>query len=179
MPKLTEIVNYEYQGQAVAFLPKSGDAMVNATQMCKNFGKEVKHFLELQSTKTLIAALEARGRDLRPRNNTIIHIQQGGHPAQQGTWVNRVLAMELAGWLNVDFKLWVYDVLEVLLTHGEVKLEMTAPSPKKIKPNPRKKRVIRRVKPQDLSQMLYDLCQIDDDAVRKRLAEQLYHGTRC
>jgi len=175
MPKLNEIVNYEYQGQAVAFLPKSGDAMVNATQMCKMYGKEVYDFLRLESTKTLIAALEAQTEKSSVSNSTIYYTQRGGNPHTRGTWVNRILAMELAGWLNVDFKLWVYDVLEKLLTEGEVKLKMAAPQkPKAVK----KKRVIRRINPTILADMLYEICHIKDEKVRTTLAEQAYNQTR-
>jgi len=189
MPKLNEIVNHNYEGARIAFFPKDGDAMVNATMMCQKFGKRLDSFLKSDGTKKFIQALEERyGKgDLGQKSNTtkrckwssnILFSQRGGHPDQMGTWVHQKLAMKLAAWLSVDFELWVYDVLEKLLTEGEVKLEMTAPAPKKLKPTPKKKRIVRHIKPHTLADMLYEICQIRDEKIRLTLAEKAYNETR-
>jgi hypothetical protein len=79
--------------------------MVNATDMLRKYpDKRMNDFLRLKSTKEYIAYLESK------TGNPVTVIKQGG--AEQGTWMCRKLAFEFAGWLNLEFKDFIYDVFD-------------------------------------------------------------------
>ena len=58
------------------------------------------------STKTGIPALE------------LLQVQKGGN--RPGVWVHQRVALKLAAWLNPHFEVWVFEVIERLLTQGKV-----------------------------------------------------------
>lgn len=39
-----------------------------------------------------------------------------GHPSYAGTWVHHLLALDLASWISVDFKLWANKTLWYVIT---------------------------------------------------------------
>ena len=109
-----DIVKFEFNGTAVDFEPTGKDnVMVNATQMAKIFGKEIKQFNELESTKKFINSC-LNGRESRPlgiekKQDLII-----SNP-KTGTWMHRILALKFAAWLDPDFDVWVYCTIDKLL----------------------------------------------------------------
>lgn len=130
-------LNYQYEGNPVDF-GFNHDLMVNATEMTKVFEKNVSDFLKLESTKKLIKALERS--QIRPYrksdsnqqannesiNGTAKHksadmvplviIDRGGKNGGS-TWLHRYLAIELAAWLDVDFKIWTLRIIDALLSN--------------------------------------------------------------
>ncbi len=95
-----------YQDTVIHFLmEKQGDVMVNATEMAKLFGKQTKHFNELESTKKLIESC------LISRDSRLIGVNQKEDLIKSvknlGTYMHRIIALEFASWLDVDFKIWL------------------------------------------------------------------------
>ena len=108
-----ELINFIYNGTPVGFETGNTNLMVNATQMAKIFGKEIKQFNELESTKNFIDSC-LNGRESRPlsiqkKEDLII-----SNP-RTGTQMHRILALKFAAWLNPEFELWVYSTIDKLL----------------------------------------------------------------
>lgn len=107
-----------FEGQEITI--RQSDGYWNATQMCQRYGRLFADFTRLKSTKAYLAALSpVMGIPI----TGLILSQQGGTPSEQGTWVHRRVALKLAAWLNPHFEVWVYSVIEKLLTQGKVELE--------------------------------------------------------
>lgn len=113
-----EVLNFIYNGKEVDFQPTSNDnVMVNATQMAKIFGKEIKRFNELESTKTFIDSClnfesisrESRLIGIEKREDLIISIKNSG------TWMHRILALKFAAWLDVNFEIWIFCTIDRIL----------------------------------------------------------------
>lgn len=96
---------------------RTKDGMFNATSLVKQFnknkrGKEVSDFLRLDKTKEFIIALEEEF----PDTGKIVSVSKGGNDKKnQGTWMNPLLYIDFAMWLNPKFKVqvlkFVYDQL--------------------------------------------------------------------
>lgn len=120
-----QVVHFIYSDQTVDFLPKGDiNVMVNATQMAKIFGKEVKHFNENDGTEKFIdACLKSRNSDflgIKNREDLIISKQKSG------TWMHRILALKFAAWLDPDFEVWVFMTIDkILLGHFHEQREAT------------------------------------------------------
>lgn len=132
------VLGYQYKGQPIDFVFRD-DLMINATEMASVYNKEVSEFLRLSSTKKLIEALErsqirgdrtnkslVRSEDYALTNGTIKHrtadqiplviIKKGGDSGG-ATWIHRYLAIELASWLDIDFKIWTLSTIDHLLSN--------------------------------------------------------------
>ena len=58
---MSDITQFDYEGQQISFEFADGNKMINATEMAKPFkGKMVADFLRLKSTKDYITLLEER-----------------------------------------------------------------------------------------------------------------------
>ncbi len=131
-----EIKEYMYNGKVVEFF-FGDDIMVNATEMASVFNKKTYHFLQLESTQKWIKWLENnairanRTRDSRARYSgkaslpgeikyrtrdliPILIVEKGGSEGG-ATWMNRLLAIEFAMWLDIDFKGWIILKIDQLL----------------------------------------------------------------
>ena len=84
--------------------------MVNATDMAKAFGKRAGDFTSNQQTKDFINVLESK------TGIPVLVVNQGG--TNPGTWMHEKLAIKLAGWLNPEFEIWIYDRISELLKTG-------------------------------------------------------------
>lgn len=109
-----------FEGVEITLRP--GDQFWNATEMCKvsKSQKLVKDFLRLSSTKEYIKALAD---DLGVSPSSLIEIKKGGNKDEQGTWVHEDIAIELAGWINPKFRLWVNRIAKKLIRDKVVYLE--------------------------------------------------------
>ncbi|MDR1370922.1 MAG: KilA-N domain-containing protein [Dysgonamonadaceae bacterium] len=107
---------------------KNGNMMVNATQMAKQFGKLSANFLRLDETKEYILALSRyksaviqnriTGIDSvmgNPITADLVMVKQGGRPEEQGTWMERKLALRFAQWLDPYFAVLVDAHLEEMM----------------------------------------------------------------
>lgn len=130
-------LEYQYAGMAIDFSFRE-DLMVNATEMAKVFDKDLHEFMRSESFKKLIHALEKT--NIRPdrtgnfpvRSDEPEHIEgmikhktadlvplviiNKGGKYGGSTWVHRYIAIELAMWLDVDFKIWLLTIIDRLLS---------------------------------------------------------------
>ena len=115
----SKAVEFIYQETEIHFLlGNEKNVMVNATEMAKAFGKEIDNFLRLDSTKKFISSL------LKRENSKIIPSDVRGYLTEEdivigkkrgGTYMHRKLALEFASWLDIDFKVWIIDMIDDLL----------------------------------------------------------------
>jgi polyhydroxyalkanoate synthesis regulator phasin len=107
-----------FEGQQITIRPSDG--YWNATEMCKRYGRKVNDFARLKGSKDYLEALSSvTGIPV----TELVQQIQGGTPDLQGTWVSSRVALKLAAWLNPYFEVWVYSVIERLLTQGKVELQ--------------------------------------------------------
>jgi BMFP domain-containing protein YqiC len=103
-----------FQGQQIHI--RQPDGYWNATQMCQKYGKLFADFYRLKTTKDYLAALsENMGIPIF----SLVESQKG---RGSQTWVHSRIALKLAAWLSPRFEVWVYSVIEKLLTQGYVSL---------------------------------------------------------
>ena len=138
---MNELLKYAYQGSEVTF-SNGENVMVNATQMAKAFGKEVKHWSENDSTTEFILSLaRARGIEPNPHFANLLNISEVGKftslsisdlaklfPSlikvvrggleEQGTWMHEDVALVFAQWLSPEFYLWCNDRIKELIKNG-------------------------------------------------------------
>jgi hypothetical protein len=129
-------INCIYQDTQIhIMLQNEGDVMVNATEMAKVFGKEVKFFTRLQSTKMYIEKLlerknmvalsapkEQKNSKNEPKNNYMVaDVLPYNYEniifsnAKAGTYMCRHLAIKFAAWLDIDFEMWINETIENIL----------------------------------------------------------------
>lgn len=99
--------------QVVTFEMNEKTLMVNATEMAKIFGKKVENFTRIDTTEAFIQAClknaDQRFLEIKNREDLIVSRQKSG------TWMHRILALKFAAWLNPDFEVWVYRLIDELL----------------------------------------------------------------
>ena len=102
----------EHQVGEVSISQRAYDGYINATALCKAAGKQINHYLELQSTHEFIKELSS---DLGLPRSELIQIKKGGIPKEQGTWVHPQVAIHLAQWASPKFAVlvskWVFEWL--------------------------------------------------------------------
>lgn len=97
----------------ISLLNKSDDMFFNATEIAKQFGKQVSDFLRLESTKEYINEIlqDSGTGNSRFKNSTkvenihlenLVRITKGGK--YQGTWLHKELAFEFFGWCSASFR---------------------------------------------------------------------------
>lgn len=116
-----ELITKSYHGFTIEFELIDGQLMANATAMCAVFGKRPAKWLELESVKRYVGALEAKS-EIR----TLVETRQGG--ANPGTWIHERLILKLAQWLNVDFEIQCDEWMGELLRTGRVALATLTPA---------------------------------------------------
>lgn len=107
----TNIINYiTHEEDDQLIYMRSTDGYVNATAMCKSFGKDFKTYNRSNTTKRFVTALSSR---CKICTTDIIITQQGGEPHLQGTWIHPKLAIHLAQYLSPEFavtvSIWIDD----------------------------------------------------------------------
>lgn len=85
----------------------------NATQMCQNNGKRLNNYMRLSGTKELIGWLQ-KSADSDLSQRVLIPIE-GGTYWEQGTWVHPDIAIDVAMWLNIEFRLWAIRAIQGVL----------------------------------------------------------------
>ena len=94
---------FNYQNNPVSFKDEDGQAYINATEMAKPFGKRPAKWLELPSTKELIAAI-----GIRPirKSDTYVETINGIRNEPKGKSRTLVITMNGVGtWLHEDIAL--------------------------------------------------------------------------
>ncbi|KYC42083.1 hypothetical protein WA1_18955 [Scytonema hofmannii PCC 7110] len=103
---------------------------VNATQMCRAHNKQFNDYARLDSTKTYWEALSTETGI--PVSGLVVSIKGGNNKQAQGTWTHPEIAIDLAQWVNVEFRIWANRALRKLMT-GEI---ITTPTPATPEPVP-------------------------------------------
>jgi ABC-type Fe3+-citrate transport system substrate-binding protein len=115
-------LEFIYQDTQIAFvLGNEKNVMVNATEMAKAFGKRVEDYKRLDSTKKLIEALknDIDESELSDEKNDFAHAdvrdQKVIYSTNKATYFNRILALDFATWLDLNFRIWVFKTIEDIL----------------------------------------------------------------
>jgi hypothetical protein len=105
-------INCIYQDTHIHFLLNNDDAnvMVNATEMAKVFNKRIDFFLKTDQTKIFIDRLLFPPNGVNKNKEEVIFANKKG-----GTYMNRLLALKFAAWLDVDFEIWIYSTIEKII----------------------------------------------------------------
>lgn len=119
-----KIINHKVNGLQIG--QRHVDGYINATQMCQANNKEWYQYWRLPSTQEYAKALaKDLGIDLiinNPnRNNyaSALALTFRGGNSQQGTWVHPEVAVDLAAWISVDFRILVNRWVREWMTTGK------------------------------------------------------------
>lgn len=108
---------YEYKGTQIEFEIIDGQVFANATEMCQAFGKRPTKWLELESTKRYVDALQVKSE----KRTSLVETRKGNSSEfNQGTWIHEKLILKLAQWLDVDFEIWCDEKMAELIRTGAV-----------------------------------------------------------
>lgn len=110
---------FNYEGNDVTFYDKDGTLYVNATEMAKPFGdsKRPANWLKSSPSKDYMEEVaDATG----VASADLQRVTKGG--LNQGTWLQKDVAMEFARWLSPKFALWCNRKIEELLTKGHTEV---------------------------------------------------------
>ena len=132
---MIDITEYEFtttnkKGGLINFaVDRREDGYWNATKMCQAFGKQFAQYSANAKQKELIHALSV---DLsRPKKTENLDIGNPtskpgivdvftGRPANlQGTWIHPELAIDLAQWLNVQFRIKLNRIINGFMFEGK------------------------------------------------------------
>lgn len=111
------MIEQEYKGVKVHFSPSKNNVMVNATEMAEIYDKRVQNFIRLESTEKFISAL------INAENSSFDSSDMSEQKARKdviygtnkATFMHRKLALKFAAWLDVEFELWVFSVIDSIL----------------------------------------------------------------
>lgn len=117
---------YEFQGQLVEFdLLPNANLMVNATEMAKIFGKDIKEYRSNKTTQEFIDALVLDANSKFAGGNSPVQIEEitqdfflktvTNAGQRNGTWMHRHLAIHFAMWLSPQFSVWVVKAIDEIL----------------------------------------------------------------
>lgn len=132
-------VIFSYGDNPVTFKNVDGTVMVNATEMAKNFEKDIHHWFANEDTYNFLQSLaEIKGFNhdsKKPRSFStsvlskifpeLINVVKGGIPGKvkQGTWMHEDVALEFARWLSPKFAIWCNDKIKELMKTGSVSIK--------------------------------------------------------
>jgi KilA-N domain len=88
---------------------------VNATQMCKANGKFLADYTKLKSTKQYLQALS---HDMKILISLLV-IDIQGRASEQSTWIHPEIAIDLARWVSVEFRIWANRTLMKVMMNQE------------------------------------------------------------
>jgi KilA-N domain len=136
------LVTHDWNGSVIAQLAEATKiakydvptGYVNATQMCKACGKLFADYARLDSTEAYWQALST---DMGiPISGLVITIKGGNSKQTQGTWTHPEIAIDLAQWVSVEFRIWANRTLRQVIQGQQEAPEMITPieTPKVIPP---------------------------------------------
>jgi hypothetical protein len=113
----SEINQMPQSGQISKYTIPKG--YVNASQMAKANSKLLGDYTRLKSTKEYLQALE---NDMGiPISLLIIEVK--GYANEQSTWVHPEIAIDLARWVSVSFRIWANRTLMKVMLASEIEPE--------------------------------------------------------
>ena len=103
------LIGHEIDGVVIPQRPRDG--YINATLLCKQAGKEFKHYNSNKVTKDFLTALST---EVGIPTSVLVQTLKGGNnPKLQGSWVHPQVAINLAQWLSPQFAVqvskWVFE----------------------------------------------------------------------
>jgi hypothetical protein len=106
----------EWQGTEIAYCYRDGEQYFDATAMCKSEGKAWSDYWRNASSKRFAAKVADT---LQICRESVVDSSEG---RLGGTWVHRLIAIDVAQWCSDDFKLWCILRIDELMTTGEVRM---------------------------------------------------------
>lgn len=109
------MLTHSWHNSEIQQMPQSGEigkysipkGYVNATQMAKANKKLLADYIRLKSTTEYLQALS---HDMGiPISSLVIEIS--GRANSQGTWIHPEIAIDLARWVSVEFRIWANRTL--------------------------------------------------------------------
>ena len=95
------------------------DGMVNATMLCKAMGKVFYEYERSKQAREFIEALKSETEFFR---DELIVTKKGGDPKLQGSWVNRLLAIDVCRWGCPRFAVQITKFIDELMIIGKIEL---------------------------------------------------------
>ena len=110
----TQLITAHYGEMSVQF---QENGFINATAIAKQFNKQPKEWLRLESTLEYIAQLVEFQRCENPTfdKNQLVTIKKGSPENGGGTWLHPKLAIPFARWLEARFAVWCDFQIEKIL----------------------------------------------------------------
>ena len=117
MKTQSKALEFIYQDTQIHFLlGNEKEVMVNATEMAKAFGKEIKDFMRLDSTKNFINSfLKMKNRELKTEDSPFLEDKIYTSKQKSGTYMIRPFALKFAAWLDSDFEVWCFKTIDEIL----------------------------------------------------------------
>lgn len=94
--------------------------MINATALCHAGKKKFHDYIRLKTTQEYLQTLESV--EGIPSTD-IIHIVQGGPSEKQGSYVHKLVAIDLARWISPRFAVQITKWIDELMMTGKVELK--------------------------------------------------------
>ncbi|WP_341531333.1 KilA-N domain-containing protein (plasmid) [Nostoc sp. UHCC 0302] len=104
---------------------------VNATQMCKANSKFLADYIKLKSTKQYLQALS---NDMKILISSLM-IEIEAYGKEQGTWIHPEIAIDLARWVSVEFRIWANRTLMKVMLSTEIEPIQEQEPPKTLAPS--------------------------------------------
>ena len=96
------------------------DGYVNATMLCRAMGKE---FYDYQKSKQNQAFINALQNEPSILGSELIIVKKGGDPTQQGTWIHKLLCIDVCRWGYAPFAVQITKWIDELMINGKVELK--------------------------------------------------------
>lgn len=108
------------------------DQYVDATDICRQTGKKLAHYLENKGAQEVMAVLAG---DIGIPTSQLVQVRRGNAKGDnsgvtQGTWLHPDLAIDFARWACPRFALQMARWVRELLTTGRVELTPPVPDPR-------------------------------------------------
>ena len=104
---------------------------VNASQMCKANGKFLADYTKLKSTKQYLQALS---NDMKILISLLV-IDMQGYGSEQSTWIHPEIAIDLARWVSVEFRIWANRTLMKVMLSTQVEQVLQQEPPHTLAPS--------------------------------------------
>lgn len=102
----------EFKWNDVVIESRPGDRYINATQMCKAFGKHFNHWSNTDVAKRFIQAVQDDLNKLNKNMKAVYSSRVKTSKYMKGTWIHPKLATVLAQWIDPMFGLKVAEWIE-------------------------------------------------------------------
>jgi Rha family phage regulatory protein len=107
---MSDLIKHEYDGFEIS--QNKEDGYVNATELCKVAGRQFKDWYRLVNSKPYVEKISSV---VNIPHHELVKITQGR--VSQSTWVHKLVAIEIARWISLDFAVWANThILELMET---------------------------------------------------------------